>query len=526
MSDLDPSVLVVALAVAVAVALALLLALRSARAALSQARGERDEGLRQVERHLARLEHQDDTLTVMRADLDAARRSHAEAEAARGEAAAASAKLQEAVDRLERAAETAREEHAGLTQRHRELQERHGELQSAHSRLEADTDGKLASARREVEALKELREEMSRRFEELARDTLRRTGADFSKSHTEKLNELLTPFREHVGRFEEELRKVHGAADQERARLSQQITMLTTQSESIRSEAANLTRALKGDKQRQGAWGEMILERILEASGLERGTHYVVQESRARRGGGRWRPDVVVKMPRDKSLVIDSKVSLVAYEAAVNAETEEERAAHLRDHAAAVRRHIDQLAAKGYHALDAGTVDYVLMFMPIEGALSAALNEVGDLTAYAVSKGVGVMTPSTLMVTLRTVDHIWTVERRESNAEDIAIRAGRLYDKVAGFVTDMDKVGAALATATRAHEDAMGKLATGRGNVLGQIDKLKVMGARTNKAIPVAFEREDEGDEAEERPARPPWLPRLRAPSSAAADGERAPSTS
>ncbi|MBM9593125.1 DNA recombination protein RmuC [Roseitranquillus sediminis] len=488
-----------------AVAVALLVADRRTGARREQEtrdlRRSLDEANRLAERQAVQLEDRDKRLERLGSDLTSLRQKHDAAAAEHGLKVAEASRLTEAVDRLERTAEVARSEMADLIDRHRKLQEEHGRLQSAHAALQADTDGKLASAEREVGVLKELREEMSRRFEELANATLRRTGADFSKAHTEKLNELLTPFREHVGRFEEELRKVHGAADQERARLSQQIIMLTTQSESIRSEAANLTRALKGDKQRQGAWGEMILERILEASGLERGTHYVVQESRRDEEGGRWRPDVVVKMPRDKSLVIDSKVSLISYEAAVNAEREEERAAHLREHAAAVRRHIDQLAAKGYHALDAGTVDYVLMFMPIEGALSAALNEVGDLTAYAVSRGVGVMTPSTLMVTLRTVDHIWTVERRESNAEDIAVRAGRLYDKVVGFVTDLDKVGGALASAVRAHEDAMGKLATGRGNVLGQIEKLKVMGARTNKSIPVDFDRQED-EELEEGPAR------------------------
>ena len=436
------------------------------------------------------------SLSQVRGDLEAARREVAEGEVRYREAHGEGAALREAVARLEAAETRGRADHAALAERHRELQGEHGKLQEAHARLDADADGRLRAAEVRIGELKDMREKVKVEFEQLAQRTLRSTGADFSKANTQALTELLTPFREHVSRFESELRQVHGKADEERARLGQQIVALTTQSETIRSEAAALTRALKGEKQKQGAWGEMILERILEASGLQRDTHYVVQESVTDGEGRRWRPDVVVRMPRGKSLVIDSKVSLISYEAAVNAESAEERKQHLKSHVAAIRRHVDDLADKGYHALDTGQVDYVLMFMPIEGALSAALGEVGDLTAYAVSRGVGIMTPTTLMVTLRTVDHIWTVERRESNAEDIADRAGKLYDKVAGFVGNLETVGKALSQATRAHEDAVAQLSTGRGNVLGQVEKLKSMGAKTGKSLGVDFDAAEE-DEAE-----------------------------
>ncbi|EYD70960.1 DNA recombination protein RmuC [Limimaricola hongkongensis] len=478
---------------------AALTGLRGARATLAALRADLEAGRRDLEDSRAqsqgqgtRLQERERELSALKEELKAARKAQFESDAAHGETRSAKAALEEAKRGLEQARDELKTQLSGLTAEMRELQARHAQLQSDHATLQARSTGEIEAAEQRITELKELREEMSRRFEELATKTLRQTGEDFSKANTQKLTELLTPFRDHVSRFETELRQVHGKADEERARLGQQIEMLTTQSETIRSEAAALTRALKGDKQKQGAWGEMILERILESSGLERGTHYVVQESRTDEEGARWRPDVVVRMPRGKSLVVDSKVSLVAYEAAVNAETEEERARHLREHVASVRRHIDQLAAKGYHAMQDGSVDYVLMFMPIEGALSAALSQSGDLTAYAVSKGVGVMTPATLMVTLRTVDHIWTVERRESNAEDIAKRAGLLYDKVAGFVGNMEQVGRALGQAARAHEDAMGQLSSGRGNVLGQIEKLKSMGARTQKSLGVAFDEADD----------------------------------
>ncbi|GAD54115.1 MAG: DNA recombination protein RmuC [Limimaricola cinnabarinus] len=501
----DPLMLV-SLGAALVLLLALVAALtglRAARAALAALRADLDAGRREVEdlrgsagAERTRLEERERQLSALKEELTAARKAQFESDAAHGETRSAKAALEEARRGLEQTRNDLKGQLLSLTAEMRELQERHAQLQSDHATLQARSAGEIEAAETRISELKELREEMSRRFEELATKTLRQTGEDFSKANTRTLTELLTPFRDHVSRFETELRQVHGKADEERARLGKQIEMLTVQSETIRSEAAALTRALKGDKQKQGAWGEMILERILESSGLERGTHYTVQESRTDEDGARWRPDVVVRMPRGKSLVVDSKVSLIAYEAAVNAETEDERKRHLREHVASVRRHIDQLAAKGYYAMQDGSVDYVLMFMPIEGALSAALSETGDLTAYAVSKGVGVMTPTTLMVTLRTVDHIWTVERRESNAEDIAKRAGLLYDKVAGFVGNMEQVGRALGQASRAHEDAMGQLSSGRGNVLGQIEKLKSMGARTQKNLGVEFD--EAGDDAPE----------------------------
>ena len=218
-------------------------------------------------------------------------------------------------------------------------------------------------------------------------------------------------------RFQTELQSRNKVLDEEGARLREQIEGLHRRSEQISREAVELTRALKGEKQRQGAWGEMILQRILEESGLQEGTHYALQSSFRDESGTLWRPDVVVRMPRGKVLVIDSKVSLNAYEQSVNAEEPAEREAALRRHVAAIRTHIGQLAAKGYQALDEGSVDYVLMFIPVEGAFSEALRVDPDLARHAMENRVGLATPTTLMLTLRTVDHIWTVERRESNAQ-------------------------------------------------------------------------------------------------------------
>lgn len=482
--------------------------LRSARGAHAELRHQHDEAeslladvRRNADRTAATLDERNARLTELTSELMEARRLHGELDGARATAQEECARLNEAVRRLETAAEEARHATGKLTESHSHLQVKHTELQSAHAALQADTDGKLASAEREKKALQEMREELSRRFQELAAETLRSTGEDFAKNQIDKLDSLLKPFKDHVGRFETELRNVHKSADEERARLGEQIRHLTQRSEAISLEATNLTRALKGDKQRQGAWGEMILEGVLEASGLIEGVHYDRQTTWTDEEGGRWRPDVVVRMPREKCLVIDSKVSLVDYEAAISAETEEARSQHLRAHVAAIRRHIDMLAAKGYAALQQASVDYVLMFMPIEGALSEAWRQQADLTSYAMGKGVSIVTPTTLMLALKTVDHIWTVERREQNAEAIADRAGKLYDKVAGFVADMQRVETALGHAAKAHDDAMRKLAKGPGNVLGQVDKLKTMGARTTKDLRMEFEPEPESPHLLSAPA-------------------------
>lgn len=351
----------------------------------------------------------------------------------------------------------------------------------AQARLAADKDRERAD--HDIATLRELREEMSRNFKLMANETLRVQGADMQKVQREQLDHLLTPFRDQVHRFQTELQARNKVLDEEGARLREQIQSLHQRSEDISREAVNLTRALKGDKQRQGAWGEMILERILEESGLTRGTHYDVQTSWTDEDGKTWRPDVIVRMPQKKLLVIDSKVSLNDYEQAVNAEDDALRHAALKRHVAAIRAHVTGLAARGYDRMDDASVDYVLMFIPIEGAFSEALRVDPALAGFALDQRIGLATPTTLMLTLRTVEHIWTVERRESNALEIARRAGAVYDKVAGFVDAMGAVGSALDKAQIAHGQAMDRLTRGQGNVIRQAEMLRELGARTQKRI-------------------------------------------
>ncbi|WP_062763064.1 DNA recombination protein RmuC [Falsirhodobacter sp. alg1] len=354
------------------------------------------------------------------------------------------------------------------------------------SHLNATLENERIAAQEKIELLSAVREDMETRFKQLAAESLRLNGEE----SRQRLDAALAPLKQHVEHFQLELRNVHDGALKDRAALKAEIDTLTRRSEQVSREAINLTRALKGDKQRQGAWGEMILESLLEKSGLRKGEEYHVQQHRVDDDGARYRPDVVVHMPDGKRLVIDSKVSLVDYETCVNSDDETESALARARHVRALKTHINTLSDKAYHRMEDGSVDYVVMFIPIEGALSEALREVGDLTTLAFEKSVTIATPTTLMMALRTISNVWTIERRNQNAENIASRAGLLYDKVAGFVDDMEKVGKSLDTASQTYGEAMGKLANGRGNVLSQIETLKNLGARTQKTFRTDFDHD------------------------------------
>lgn len=366
------------------------------------------------------------------------------------------------------------------------------------NRLQAELKAQGDAAADKIEILSKVRADMEMKFGELAREALAVQGEAFSKSNIERLNATLTPLKEHVGHFEQELKAVHKATVDDRAALKAEIKQLSQRSEDISKEAIALTRALKSDNQKQGAWGEMILSSILERSGLREGEEYETQAHRTGMDGGRLRPDVVVRIPGDKTIVIDSKVSLSAYTEAVNAESEIEAASARKRHLVSIRSHINSLSEKGYQTAESSTVDYVILFVPIEGALSEALREDGQLTEYALDRHITIATPTTLMMALRTVSHVWAVERRNQNAEEIARRAGILYDKVSGFIGNMEDVGKKLDQAQSAHQNAFGQLSRGNGNMLWQVETLKALGAKTSKKITAEFEI---GEEVVPRPA-------------------------
>ena len=368
-------------------------------------------------------------------------------------------------------------------------------LSNKISELNAQTLAEKKSSEEKIQILSQVRDNMESKFKELAAEALKVQGESFSKANIEKLEATLTPLTEHVGHFEKELRQVNEQTIKDREHLKAEISQLSKQSEKISHDAIALTKALKGDTQMQGAWGEMILESILEKSGLRKGEEYETQINRTGTDGERLRPDVVVNLPGGKTLVIDSKVSLVAYTDAVNAETDFDAIAARKRHIVSLRNHINGLSAKGYQLAESSSVDYVILFVPIEGALSEALREDGKITEFALDKNITIATPTTLMMALKTISNVWDVERRNKNAELIASRAGKLYDKVSGFVQNMDKVGEKLIQAQDSYDVAFGQLSKGRGNVLSQVESLKTLGAKTSKSIGADFDVSSNSDD-------------------------------
>ena len=367
------------------------------------------------------------------------------------------------------------------------------DLRTANATMAETLGQERRQAEEKLRLLVAARAEMSDQFRTLADEVMSRHGEKFSKLNRDQIDGILTPLKEKLGEFERNVQASQAKSTEERATLAEQIRHIAAAGAVMGKETKELTEALRGRSQMQGAWGEMVLNTILEKSGLRADEEYVVQKSFADGDGRRLRPDVVVNLPGGQNVVIDAKVSLNAFELLCNAGDDGQRDAHSARHLASVRNHIGILASKDYHAAAGTTLDYVLMFVPIEGALAAALHADPGLMSYALERKVTLTSPTTLMVALRTVANVWQVEKRNRNAEDIAIRAGKLYDKFVGFVTDLTAVGDSIAKSKQQYDGAMGKLATGNGNVLRQLETLKDMGARASKSLPPALVDRSEG---------------------------------
>lgn len=342
--------------------------------------------------------------------------------------------------------------------------------------------------------LLDAKEALTKEFQVLANDVMARHSESFSKQNKEQIDVILQPLREKLAEFQQGLQTAHTDSAKERAALGEQIRSLGETSAKMTNETTNLTRALKGKAQTQGAWGEMILSSILERSGLRENEEYFVQKSFDTDGGQRLRPDVIIMLPGGQHVILDAKVSLVAFEANVNAETEEERLASLKRHVDSMRIHIKTLSSKEYQSVGGGNLDYVVMFVPIEGALAVAVQSDPELTSFAVQNNVAIATPTTLMIALRTVDSVWQVERRNRNAEAIADRAGRMYDKFVSFVDDLQALGNRLHQAQSKYEEVLGKLSRGPGNLTRQFEQMKELGATTRKSLPAALLADDSGE--------------------------------
>ena len=362
--------------------------------------------------------------------------------------------------------------------------------------------------REQRQQLEELQKTFTREFENLANKILDEKSVKFTEQNQKNIKNILLPLQERIQHFEkkvEETRKENYGIHQA---LREQLLNLQNQNLKITQEAENLTRALKGDSKMQGNWGELVLERVLEKSGLERDREYSVQQSFTREDGTRLLPDVIINLPNGNKMVVDSKVSLTDYERYVNAD-EEARERHLKDHVNSLKRHVEQLSAKKYEDLyEMESPDFVLMFVPIETAFSIAINADNDLYNNALVKNIVIVTPSTLLATLRTIDSMWSNEKQRRNAIEIARQAGALYDKFEGFVTDLTRVGKKMDDAKSEYRGAMNKLVEGRGNILTSIEKLKKMGAKAKKSIPESLlKRAREAEEDAELELEDPTEP-------------------
>jgi DNA recombination protein RmuC len=358
------------------------------------------------------------------------------------------------------------------------------DLQAELARTTETLEQERAQNEDKLKLLREAREEMTREFKLLANTVIQENAQTFSQQNKEQIDAVLSPLRERLSEFQLGLSAAQTESAKDRAALAEQIRQLSHASAAMTNETTNLTRALTAKAQTQGAWGEMILSTILEKSGLRKGEEYFVQTSHTTDEGQRLRPDVIVNLPGGQRIVIDAKVSLTAFEAYVNATTDEDRQLNLQKHIASVRGHIKALASKGYQVHTNSAVDYVIMFVPVEGALAVALQEVPAITSEAVAQNVNLATPTTLMIALRTAASVWQVERRNQNAEAIAARAGQLYDKFVGFVDDMNGLGGRIDQAQGCFHDAMNKLCHGAGNIVRQVDQLKTLGAKSKKTLP------------------------------------------
>lgn len=380
----------------------------------------------------------------------------------------ASLKINEQTDALETQAEKFNEV---INERNRLKEQAARDTESAKSLEQRITD------------LREAKDQMRQEFNEIAGQLMKSHGETFKEQNKDQISNLLKPFREQIDKFEKEVNDSNRDSRDQHVALAKHIETLTQQSALASQETKNLTRALKGNVQMQGAWGEMVLETILQRSGLREGEEYTSQQSHTTEDGSRLRTDYIVHLPNGEKIVIDAKVSLKSFEEFVNAEEDTMRAARLASHVSSVKGHIKNLAAKEYHSTAGSELDFVIMFMPIEAALGAALQQDGEIGFFAADNKVAIATPTTLTIALKTIASIWRVERQNRNAAEIAKRAGKLYDKFVGFLGDMSEIGDRLRQADDAYSNAMNKLSKGRGNLVGQIEQLKSMGAKTNKSI-------------------------------------------
>jgi DNA recombination protein RmuC len=353
------------------------------------------------------------------------------------------------------------------------------------ARTEADFGNLREKLEMQKKEMENLQQKFTTEFENIATKILKQNTQDFSVANQKSITELLSPLKEKIQVFEKKVEDTYEKGLKDQTDLKAELKKLHDLNMKISDEANNLTKALKGDVKKQGNWGEVILERILERSGLTEGHEYTKQESVLSESGQRFQPDVVIHLPDQKHIVVDSKVSLVAYERLVNVDLEKDRAAFVKEHLLSVRSHIKILSEKHYqHSPNFNSPDFVLLFVPIESSFSIAVQEDQDLFSYAWDNKVVIVSPSTLLATLRTIASIWQQENQTRNALEIARQSGALYDKFVSFISDMESIGKSLDSTRKTYDQATNKLYSGSGNLVKRAENIRKLGAKTTKELP------------------------------------------
>ncbi|OYV18385.1 MAG: DNA recombination protein RmuC [Methylococcaceae bacterium NSM2-1] len=367
----------------------------------------------------------------------------------------------------------------------RQLQQLYIETKTKNAELQTRMNEQVKNAEEKLALLRDAETRLNNQFENLAGKIFDERNRQFTEHNKTSLDHIVKPLREQLGEFKQRIETVYDNENKDRISLREEIVSLRRDTAQMNQEALNLTRALKGDKKTQGNWGEMILETVLEKSGLRKGIEYETQGAFRDENNKLFKPDVIVRLPEDKDIIIDSKVSLLAYERHCSTEDDAERIATLKQHTEAVRTHIKSLSTKDYSGLKGlRSLDFVLLFMPIEAAFIAAFQADERLFTDAFEHKIIVVTPTTLLATLRTIENIWRYERQNENARAIADKAGIVYDKIRGFVEDLDRLGKQLSTVHTTYDGVMNKLTQGHGNLIRQASSFVDLGVKVKKTMP------------------------------------------
>jgi DNA recombination protein RmuC len=359
------------------------------------------------------------------------------------------------------------------------------QLRSQVAALDATLAAERAAQEEKLALLDDARDRMTHQFRALANDILEEKSRRFTEQNQTNLGQLLDPLKTRLQEFQSKVDQVYVQESKDRSALAQQVTSLLEMNQRLADEAKDLTQALKGSTKAQGDWGEVVLERILEAAGLRRGHEYTMQETIAREDASRARPDVILHLPGDRKLVVDAKVSLLDYGTYCGTADEALRKHAAARHCASLRDHIRELAARNYHHLPGlETLDFVILFVPIEPAFLLALETDNQLWVNAWEKNILLVSPSTLLFVVRTVAHLWRQEEQARNVQQIADRGAELYDKFAGFVDDLSKLGARIEQTRNAYDAAFDKLTRGRGNLVRQVEMLRALGVQPTRRLP------------------------------------------